>query len=93
MNEPICADCSHLIGVRSNKHDAKQWKCGKGPSHKDSVSGLMVYDLTCYEARAEGRECGPAGKLFAAYTPPEHTAPSRGGQGKSADSLLGELGL
>ena len=93
MNEPICADCANLVGVRSHLAAAKEWKCGQSPASKDGVTGSTIYQQTCYEARASSGVCGVEGKLFKLYEHPEYTPPVRRGSLSSADNLLGELGL
>lgn len=101
MNEPICADCENLIGVRTHLAAAKDWKCGAPENiqgqHKDPVSGLAIMHYmvsTCYNSRQSEAYCGAAGKWFKPYThPAAASAPARGKQLPSAESLLGELGL
>lgn len=97
---PICADCKHIVGVRSDRAAARTWKCAH-PSNvaaegKDPVSGVTTYTYhtaTCYDTRAASGPCQQAGILFESYS---HPAPApvskRAAALPSADDLLGELG-
>ena len=56
--ERTCANCKHVVGVRSHVEDAKTWKCHAEPNVvekvKDPVTGVPISLLrlpTCYAAK------------------------------------------
>ena len=96
---PICADCKHLVGVRSDRAAARNWKCAHptnvAATGKDPVSGVTTYTYhtaACYDTRAASGPCLPAGILFEAYSHAVHSRPPVRSSLPSADDLLGELG-
>lgn len=94
MSVPICAECAHLVGVRSRTDLAKEWKCGQSPASKDSVTGSTIYQQTCYEARTPSGVCGMEARLYKLYERlAELPSTARRSSSPSAEALLGELGL
>lgn len=76
-DERICAECSHLLGRRTNSDQAESWKClakeNVVSTSRDLVTGRLIYHLrfeTCYDARSADileDGCGSAGKWFEKY--------------------------
>lgn len=103
----ICAECIYLVGRRTNRDDAPNWRCHAKENlisaTKDLVTGSMVYKLrfaTCYDTRSDsspvGAEiCGPDGKWFKKYTFEDYRQteypPKLAKKSASADDLLKAL--
>ena len=108
MTIPLCKDCKHLIGRRTALEQAETWRCGH-PSNVASreVDALTGEEKTkfrimggwCRKQREASPQewgfCGPEGKLFEAYVPPEPVVTVIFHRPKptpiAADDLLNEL--
>lgn len=78
------------MGVRKNPEDWEKWKCGKLPTGRNLVSGIMQYE-TCHFSRSSvlAGQCGQPGHLFHEYEKPVYgpLAPGK----VSVDTLFEEL--
>lgn len=93
-----CADCSFLIGVRSQLEYAAGWVCDHPENIKsssiDPVTGLekkLRITVNCGEARKNEAFCGAAGRWFSLYERPARVVPPAARGSVGAEALLNEL--
>lgn len=91
----FCANCAHLIGVRTQDEFHVGWQCG----HENNVQAKFINPVTgleqktykmlnCLEVRHVETACGPTGSWWTEYQRPVH-APS--GASNKGDALLDSL--
>lgn len=88
----FCAECKHLLGVRSKPWDAEDWACHhpnnllKNEPYFNLVTGIQQYlreyqEGSLFILRADPAYCGPNGQWWEEYIEPEYKAePSIGGK-------------
>ena len=90
LEPPICRDCAHLVGVRSNPEEWKEWKCGKCYTGANMISGTKQYE-TCLWARTEPGKCEATGTWFQLYEKPDYSNRLSARGTANANVLLNEL--
>lgn len=74
----FCKDCTHLLGNRSYAENWQNWKCGKTKEQigVNPVNGEpIIKAYFCTAMREISADCGPEGKWYEEYIPPQFLEP------------------